>query len=87
MDSAFSFLSSAEATLLNEILHRRNPELLRRMRLSQNVSRSDADEMVNTLGTEFVNHLDDDWEPTEYGKTVSDLQDRVNTARINTWPG
>jgi hypothetical protein len=68
MDSAFSFLSRDEATLLNEILHRRNPEFFRRMRLSQQVSRLDADEIVNTLGTEFVNHLDDDWEPTKYGK-------------------
>ena len=38
------------------------------------------------LSDEFADNLDDDWEPTEYGRTVSVLMAQFNAARIREWP-
>ena len=86
MDSRFSFLSAAQAQLLGEILTRRNALLINRIRQNQVVSRSDAEEIVSTLAEEFTNNLDDDWEPTEYGRDVDSILGLVNAATINEWP-
>ena len=86
MDHRFSFLSAVQADLLNGILLRRDSALLERVRLASAVSRSDADEIVSTLGEELTNNLDSDWEPTEYGLIVSDLLGQFNAARIQQWP-
>ena len=86
VDSRFSFLSTAQADLLNEILARRGPALLERVRQANSVSRSDAEEIMTVMSEEFTNNLDDDWEPTEYGLTVSAVMAQFNAARINEWP-
>ena len=86
MDSSFSFLRTDHADLLNEILARRSRSLLDRVRQADTVSRSDAEEMMLVMSEEFTNNLDDDWEPTEYGRTVSAVMAQFNAARINEWP-
>ncbi len=82
MDSRYSFLSTAHADLLNEILARRNSALLERIRHASSVSRSDADEFMSVISDEFTKNLDDDWEPTDYGQAVSALLAQF-TACIN----
>ena len=86
MDSRFSFLSTAHADLLNEILARRHPTLLDRVRRANAVSHSDADEIMSVISDEFTKNIDNDWEPTDYGRAVSALLAQFNTARINEWP-
>jgi hypothetical protein len=86
VDSTFNFLSSTDVQLLNEILTRRNPTLVNKIRHSESVARADAEEIIYTINDEFMNHLDDDWEPTEYGRTVSRLLEQINAVRIQTWP-
>jgi hypothetical protein len=86
VDSRFSFLSTAQADLLNDILARRKPTLLDRVRRANSVSRSDAEEIMSLISDEFTKNLDDDWEPTDYGKAVSALLAKFNAARINEWP-
>jgi hypothetical protein len=86
VDSTFSFLSGEHAQRLNDILSRRNAVLLRRINISQVVSRSDAEEIILTLAEEFINNLDDDWEPTGYGREVDSILGRVNAALIEEWP-
>jgi hypothetical protein len=86
VDSTFEFLSSTNLQLLNEILNRRNPRLIGRIRDSHFVSRTDAEELLATLSEEFTDHLDKDWEPTEYARKVDSLLDAVNAARIQAWP-
>jgi hypothetical protein len=86
VDSRFSFLSTAQADLLNEILTRRNSTLLERIRQAGSVSRSDAEEIMSVIGDEVTDNLDDDWEPTDYGQAVSAVLAQFNAARINEWP-
>jgi len=86
VDSSFRFLSTTQADLLNEILTRRKPALLERVRRADSVSSSDAEEIMTVVSEEFTNNLDDDWEPTEYGLTVSALMAQFNAARIHEWP-
>jgi hypothetical protein len=86
VDSRFEFLSGNESELLHDIVSRRKPALFERLRLANVVSWSDADEIVNALGDELTNSLDDEWEPTEYGLTVSSLLARFNAARVAEWP-
>jgi hypothetical protein len=85
VDSRFNFLSTAYADLLNEILTRRNPTLLERIRQANSVSRSDAEEIMSIISDEFTKNLDDNWEPTEYGQAVSALLAQFNAACINEW--
>jgi hypothetical protein len=87
VDSSFGFLSTAHAGLLTEILARRNPTLLERVRQAHSVSRSDAEEIMSVISDEFTKNLDDDWEPTDYGQAVSVLLAKFNAARVNEWPG
>ncbi|MCZ8381716.1 hypothetical protein O6P37_22855 [Mycobacterium sp. CPCC 205372] len=86
MNGEFEFLTRDQAGLLVEILSRRNPELADRIRTAPALSRPDAVEIVNTLSEEFVHHLDQDWEPTDYGRTVSEILSRVNAQQIAEWP-
>ena len=86
MDSSFRFLSTTQADLLIEILTRRKPALLESVRRADSVSSWDAEEIMTVMSEEFTNNLDDDWEPTEYGRTVSALMAQFNAARINEWP-
>ena len=86
MDSHFSFLSTAQAELLNEIVARRRPAHIARIRQAHSVPRSDAEEIMTVMSEEFTNNLDDDWEPTEYGREVSAVMAQFNAARIEEWP-
>jgi hypothetical protein len=86
VDSNFGFLSSTQVQLLDEILARRNPTLSDRIRHCQSVARSDADDVVTTLSEELTDNLDNEWELTEYGRTVSGILAQFNAARIRAWP-
>jgi len=50
------------------------------------VSRADAEEIMTVMSQELTNNVDDDWEPTEYGRMVSALMAQFNAARIQEWP-
>jgi hypothetical protein len=67
-------------------LARRSPTLLERIRQADSVSPSDADEIMSVISDEFTENLDEDWEPTEYGRTVSAAMAQFNAARIHEWP-
>jgi hypothetical protein len=86
VDSRFSFLSTAHADLLNEILAHRSSTLLERIRQANSVSRSDAEEIMSVISDELTENLDDDWEPTDYGQAVSAVLAQFNAARVNEWP-
>jgi hypothetical protein len=86
VDSRFSFLSTANADLLNEILTRRSSTLLERIRQANSVSRSDAEEIMSVISDEVTENLDDDWEPTDYGQAVIAVLAQFNAARVNEWP-
>jgi len=81
--SRFSFLSTAQADLLNEILARRSSTLLERVRQANSV---DAEEIMSVISNEVTENLDDKWEPTDYGQAVSALLAQFNSARVNEWP-
>ena len=83
MDSRFSFLSTAHAELLDEILARRSSTLLDRVRQANSVSRSDAEEIMSVISDEVTDKLDDDWEPTDYGR-LSVLCSRRSTLLAST---
>lgn len=86
MDSSFGFLTSSQADALRDILGRRNAALLNRIQASKVVTRSDAEMLVSSLSDELTDNLDDEWEPTEYGRVVSGILSQVNSARIARWP-
>jgi len=54
VDSRFSFLSTAHADLLNEMLARRSSPLLERIRQADTVSRSDAEEIMSVISDEVT---------------------------------
>jgi hypothetical protein len=86
VDSRFSYLGTAHVELLNEILARRSPTLLERVRQADVISRSDAEEFTTAISDEVTENLDDDWEPTDYGQTVGAVLAQFNAARVNGWP-
>ena len=86
MDSTFAFLSQTDRKLLDEIVSRRKIELWTRVRRSRSVSRADVAQLLITLSDEFMDHLDEDWEPTDYGKTVDRILRQLNKVQIETWP-
>ncbi len=86
MDSTFSCLSSSQARRLNDILTHCNSALLFRIQRCDNVTRSDAQEIIEILSDEFTDDLDDDWEPMEYGRDVNIVLARFNAGRIQEWP-
>lgn len=86
LDSRFSFLTTPQVELLSEVLARRDASLFARVRRASAVSRSDAEQIVEILGAELVNNLDEDWEPTDYGRSVSGVLTKFNVARIDEWP-
>ena len=83
VDGDFGFLGESQATLLHEILVRRDSDLIDRLRHSASVSTSDAAAIVSILSDELTENLDDDWEPTAYGRTVSAVLARFNMARLD----
>ncbi|MCP9274034.1 hypothetical protein [Mycolicibacterium arenosum] len=86
MDSHFSFLTTAQAELLRQILLRRDPSLLERVQHAKSLSRFDADEIMSILGAEFTDNLDDEWEPTPYGLQVNDVLAQFNVGVLEEWP-
>lgn len=86
MDSRFSFLATAQAELLRQILLRRDPSLLERVQHAKSVSRLVADEIMSILGAEFTDSLDDEWEPTRYGLQVNDVLAHFNAGVLKEWP-
>ena len=86
MDSRFNFLTTTQVEILSEVLARGNASLAARVRRASAVSRSDAEGIVEILGAELVNNLDEHWEPTDYGRSVSDVLTKFNLARIDEWP-
>jgi hypothetical protein len=86
VDSRFSFLTTTQVEILTEVLARRSASLAARVRRASAVSRSDAEQIVEILNDELVNNLDDDWEPTDYGRSVSGVLAKFNVARIDEWP-
>jgi hypothetical protein len=85
MDSRFTLLDIAQAALLNEVLARRSPSLLERVRQAASVSPSDADEIVSVISDEFTENIGEDWEPTDYARAVSVVLAQFNAARIREW--
>ena len=85
MDSDFSFLSDYDGELLKAVLKRRDPTLADRLKADGRVSRPDAKLIMNVLSEEFIDNLDDEWEPTPYGKEISDVLNRFNAARLGLW--
>lgn len=86
MDSDFGFLSTGQAKMLGEILTRRSPLLMERIRQPESVTRSDAEQIMLALSDELTDNLDDDWEPTDYGRKVSAVLAQFNAARVKKWP-
>lgn len=86
LDCRFSFLTTTQVELLSEVLARRNASLAARVQRAGAVSRSDAEQIVEILNDELVNNLDETWEPTDYGRSVSGVLTKFNVARIGEWP-
>jgi hypothetical protein len=86
MEATFSFLDPVQADMLREILTRRNAPLLEVVQRDSQVSRSAAEQVMNILSDEVVDNLDDDGEPTRYGRDVSAVLGRFNAERIREWP-
>jgi hypothetical protein len=86
VDSHFTFLSTAQADLLYEILGRRNPALLKRIQLANSVTRPDAEKIMAAISEELNDNLDDDWEPTNNGQSVNAVLAQFNAARVDEWP-
>ena len=82
MDSRFRFLTTPQIALISDVLNRRNPALLTRINAEPAISRSDAEALIVGLSDELADSLDESWEPTEYGRSVSAVLDKVNAVRI-----
>ena len=82
MNNAFGFLTHEQHELLVDILNRRNPALQRCVQEGKPFNRSDADDIVSALAAELTDNLDDEWEPTDYGRAVSSILNKVNAVRI-----
>lgn len=83
MDVRLKFLHDDERQMLHGVLSRRDPALSEKVAVTDTVSRSDAELIVSILSDEFIDNLDEDWEPTAYGTAISDLLQRVNAARLD----
>ena len=86
MDSDFRFLGEPDRELALGVLSRRNSALSTRIREESSISRSDAAEIINTLSDEISDNLDVDWEPTDYGRHISQILAKINAIRIAEWP-
>ena len=42
--------------------------------------------LILSLSDELSDNLDDEWEPTEYGCSVSEVLNKINEVRIAEWP-
>lgn len=83
VDVSLKFLHDDERRMLHDNVSRRDPALSEILAVTDTVSRSDAELIVSILCDEFIDNLDDDWEPTAYGTAVSHLLQRVNAARLD----
>lgn len=83
MDVSLRFLRDDERRMLHDVVSRRDPALSKKLAVTDTVSCSDAELIVSILCDEFIDNLDDEWEPTEYGKAISDLLQRVNAEKLD----
>ena len=72
LTGAYAALKSEHATLISEILSRRDPALHASLTRDSDVSEQQVGEVEQALYREFVQQLREDWEPSEYGKQVDD---------------
>ena len=82
VDVSLKFFHDDERQMLLDVLSRRDPALFEKVAVIDTVSRSDAELIVSILSDEFIDNLDEDWEPTAYGTAISDLLQRFNAARL-----
>lgn len=84
----FAFLSEADTELLTSIAQRQSPEVATQMDSAHWEDLDDREKskisntVVNFLGDEFTDNLDESWEPTAYAKEVHSLLNKVNAERI-----
>jgi hypothetical protein len=72
LTGAYALLAPDVGALVRQVLGRRSAELGTRLAHQDDVSEDEASEVQWVLYTEFAAELDDDWEPSTYGKTVDD---------------
>ncbi|MGE2715193.1 DUF6188 family protein [Mycolicibacterium litorale] len=85
MNAYFHFLRTDQQEVLTDLLTRRNPALVNRIRQSGSVSHSDAEQIMSVLSEELLDHLDEEWKPTFHGQIVSELAAQFNAARLQGW--
>lgn len=81
VDRKRAVVTAVQVSLLRAIASRRAPELWERISAAK-ISPADAERVVETLADEFTANLDEDWEPTEYGRAVNAVLSRFNAARL-----
>ena len=86
LDGGYPIPKGGPTAFLHAVLAHHSPALAERLRLHDNVSRRDAGQIVSALGDEVASNLDDEWEPTEYGRAASTVLARFNAHRIGEWP-
>jgi hypothetical protein len=86
MNAWFHFLRTDQQDVLAELLTRRRPALVERIRQSGSVSHSDAEQIMSVISEELLDHLDEEWEPTFHGQIVSEVAAQFNAARLRGWP-
>lgn len=86
MNSLFESLDEDQKEMLRNLLGRRDAALARRVSSRNDVSRSDAEQVMSVVCDELIDNLDGHGEPTRYGREVSVLLARFNAARIAKWP-
>ncbi|SHP70241.1 hypothetical protein [Mycobacteroides abscessus] len=85
----FAFLSDDDTELLTSIIKKRSPELMSEFSTANWEDFDDNGKLRiiesivdDVLGDEFMDNLDEGWEPTAYGKEVHSLLNRINVERI-----
>lgn len=85
----FAFLSDTDTELLTSIIEKRSPELVAEFNTAHWEDFDDYGKLRiiesivdDVLGDEFMDNLDEGWEPTTYGKEVHSLLNKVNAERI-----
>lgn len=86
MNGLFESLDADQQETLRRLLGRRDAALAERVLRGNDVSRSDAEQVMSVVCDELIDNLDGDGEPTRYGREVSVLLARFNAARIAKWP-
>ncbi|WP_146240514.1 NAD-glutamate dehydrogenase [Williamsia limnetica] len=75
-------LDAAQRDLLTAVLRRRDPELESEVAGWTSPTTAQIGRLAQALQTETATSTDEDWEPTEYGKSVHRLMVDI----MNLWP-